>query len=167
MSRKVTEMRVKRAFLDPMTRARFPIPEEGDIPALLTEELASYGEKELKDAASFIIRTRKYPTWPTTAEIIEALETVRLQDGKNWRDQDAKKVFIEYGTPQWLAWDIILRRTANPHGLPTTTDRNTGKRGWRCMGDWPPGYAGQTGEAKSPNAGTNQALRIALRRASL
>ena len=58
--------------------------------------------------------------------------------GFNWRDEDAAKVIIEFGSMQWRAWDEYTRRTANPNGLPKTTFEN-GKFGWRCKGEWPPG----------------------------
>jgi hypothetical protein len=56
----------------------------------------------------------------------------------DWRDEDARKVIIEFGTPQWWAWDRYTRKTANPNGLPHTKFDN-GKVGWRCLGNWPPG----------------------------
>jgi hypothetical protein len=58
---------------------------------------------------------------------------------EHWRDLDARKVIIEYGTPQWWAWDRHTRKTANPNGLPRTKFEN-GKVGWRCLGEWPPGH---------------------------
>lgn len=62
--------------------------------------------------------------------------------GVDWRDMDAQKVVIEYGTEQWWAWDKYTRRTANPMGLPKTKFEN-GKVGWRCLGEWPPEHLGR------------------------
>jgi hypothetical protein len=78
MSRKAQEAKVRTGFAEPMKRAGFvpPTPEFLDI---LVEELIGYGQDELKEAASHIIRTRTFSTYPTAGEIIEAIRQVRLR----------------------------------------------------------------------------------------
>jgi hypothetical protein len=78
MNRKAQEAKVRTGFAEPMKRAGFvpPTPEFLDI---LVEELIGYGQDELKEAASHIIRTRTFSTYPTAGEIIEAIRQVRLR----------------------------------------------------------------------------------------
>jgi hypothetical protein len=78
MSRKAQEAKVRTGFAEPMKRAGFvpPTPEFLDI---LVEELIGYGQDELKEASSHIIRTRTFSTYPTAGEIIEAIRQVRLR----------------------------------------------------------------------------------------
>lgn len=75
MGAKTQKLKIQVGFIQPMKRAGF-VPKEPDFLSLLEEELTSYGEADLKEAASHIIRTRTFSTYPTLGEIIEALNHV-------------------------------------------------------------------------------------------
>jgi hypothetical protein len=74
MSNQAAAKKIRVCFLEPMARAGF-IPSD-DFRSLLEEELTGFGERDLKDAASHIIRTRTFSTFPMIGEIREAIRVV-------------------------------------------------------------------------------------------
>lgn len=142
---------------------------------LIIKTLDSFSADALDKAVTKLVMTRRYKTWPTIAEIVEAARSINGEKGKTrypsalsnvtrdnfWtqsqafveRDYDARGTCLEYvrkGTREWEAWAIYFVEYL---GFDVETLQNTTfkKMGWYAPTKWPSQFDKDVG-LKADNA---------------
>lgn len=164
-----TREEIGKHVVRPLTANYGPVKDDPEaFQDLLIRTLASYSTTALDRAVEKLVMTRKYKTWPTIAEIVEAAKgyTGDKEKGKYplpmrgvnaenfWqqsllfaqRDEEARGTCLEYvrkGTAQWEAWAMYFDLL----GMKLSLLRNIG---WYAPTMWPWQFDMETGPKAQP-----------------
>lgn len=164
-----TREEIGKHVVRPLTANYGPVKDDPEaFQDLLIRTLASYSTTALDRAVEKLVMTRKYKTWPTIADIVEAAKgyTGDKEKGKYplpmrgvnaenfWqqsllfaqRDEEARGTCLEYvrkGTAQWEAWAIYFDLL----GMKLSLLKNIG---WYAPTMWPWQFDMETGPKAQP-----------------
>lgn len=164
-----TKEEIGKHVVRPLTANYGPVKDDPEaFQDLLIRTLASYSTTALDRAVEKLVMTRRYKTWPTIAEIVEAARgntgdkdkakyphPMKNINAENFwqqsslfveRDMEARGTCLEYvrkGTAQWEAWamyfDLINLQNHLLKGM-----------GWYAPTMWPWQFDMETGPKAQP-----------------
>lgn len=164
-----TREEIGKHVVRPLTANYGPVKDDPEaFQDLLIRTLASYTPMALDRAVEKLVMTRRYKTWPTIAEIVEAARGNTGEKEKNkyphpmkginasnfWqqsslfveRDMEARGTCLEYvrkGSAQWEAWAMYF-------DLINLQNHLLKSLGWYAPTMWPWQFDTETGPKAQP-----------------